>query len=94
MRYEAVESILANLNMDDVKYLCFLTTLDINYPNQFEYSRYNDSYRDYGYKRDKKLFDDIEWNPVVVCIRIRNTFEYIDVDKIVAIKYRLFEEDE
>lgn len=94
MRHDAVKPILANLNMDDVKYLCFLTTIDINHPNRFEYSRYNDSYDDYGYKRDKKLFDEIKWDSAVIRIRIRNTFEYIDIDKIVAIKYRLFEEDE
>lgn len=94
MKHEAVEAILANLNMDDVKYLCFLTTMDNQSFNRFEYSRYKDSYNDYGYKRDKKLFDSIHWTSMFVRIRTRCVFEYIDIDKIVAIKYMLFEEDE
>jgi len=94
LKHEAVEAILTNLNMDDVKYLCFLTTMDNKLFNRFEYSRYKNSCDDYGYKRDKKLFDSIHWTSMFVRIRIRCTFEYIDIDKIVAIEYKLFEEDE
>ena len=87
MKYEAVNAILEKINVDNLKYICFVTTVD-----NFEYSRYD--YCDYGYKREIKIFDEIDWNPAFVCVRIRSTLECIDIDKIVAIKYRLFEEDE